>query len=296
MDVFSNPMGGELSFTICRHAAQGITSCAQWKATTSTSLLIGLRHFITPKLASLSISFLANDATSALPGVAAFLQPNPPSLNNLEIILCFKADSVSRSFFDAAHDIGCIIQLFPDISSLRTDGWILVYGCRPFILLKNLEKNFLDVEVDWEDTPGYIDSLPLARMEVFLPRLAHVRSHDLVWDDVSSLFLNTADNILSFTLSQPEVMDRWFHTPLQLIGSFTAMGDHCVNLTSLGLQDVVICEKDADLTGSLLPFLQCKNMEEFDIFAVADFSRFISDDDVAQMAAAQEIRHSVQRL
>jgi hypothetical protein len=59
----------------------------EWKATTSTSLLIGLPHFVTQTLDTLSVTFLTNDATAALPGLAGFLEFNPPLLTNLEIIL-----------------------------------------------------------------------------------------------------------------------------------------------------------------------------------------------------------------
>jgi regulator of replication initiation timing len=255
----------------------------KWKAATTTSLLIGLPHFITGQLDSLSITFLTNDATNALPGVAGFLEPSPPPLTNLEIILCFKADSKSRSFFDTRNDVERIIRKFPNVSRLQTDSWILACGMESPLVLENLREIRVDEYVAWGDTPGFDFDLLSPSKDIFLPRLEYVRTHSLDW---GSLFENSEGTVLGFTYSQPEVMRRMWHDHTQLIESFKEIGQLFFNLVTLILQDVRIGQKDADLTGSLLPFLECGALEEFDVLAEAGFVRFISDDDIAQMAAA----------
>jgi hypothetical protein len=261
----------------------------EWKAVTSSSIFVGLPHFVTCNLSSLSVTFLSNDASKALPSLAEFLEPNPPPLDNLDLILRFRASSKSRTFFETAHDVERIIRMFPRVSRLRTDARMLAYGVKSLPVFQNLREILVNAYVVWTDTPEYNEDLLLRSKDISFPRLEFVYSQELAWGCLDSLLGHSGNTVLGFTYSQPEIMDlHWYYRHSQLIGTFKAMGERFVNLTTLALQNFLIDENDvnADLTGSLLPFLQCICLQEFDILAEARFVRFISDDDIAQMAAA----------
>jgi hypothetical protein len=230
----------------------------EWKAVSSRGIIVGLPHFVTSNLNSLSVTFLEDDATKALPSLAEFLESSPPPLRNLELIFRFEASSKSRTFFDTAHGVEHIIHIFPHISRLRIDTRMLVCGVKSPAVFQNLREIALDYYVNCKDTPGYDHGLLRSTNAISLPRLELIRSQELSWGCFGSLFQHSWDTVVGFTYSQPEKVELlWCYENSRLIRTFKAMAERFVNLTTLALQGISIPDKDADadLTGSLLPFL-----------------------------------------
>jgi hypothetical protein len=270
------------SFGLRRELLPSLTRL-EWKASTSRSLLIGLPHFLTPGLRSLAITLLSNDATFALRASAEFLESIRPPLCDLDLIFRFTTDARSRSLADVARDVGHIVQIFPDLQSLRTDVYALAFGLEQHHTFPNLQRIYLERYMKWGRTAGWSSQVvDRCSADVSFPRLAHIRAHTLGF---ANFFPNNGSTVRSFSFSQPDSGPQYrAYDHSQLIEHFKEIGDSLANLTSLRLHDIQLLEEDADLKGSILPLSRCRSLEDVDILAETDFVRSISDDDITHLA------------